>query len=89
MVMMICDELPVRPGKLFVLIRSLFEAYVVALMSSAKIYYDWYYCLVIVLTCGIMLPYRNITGDSPLNKTTGAKWQRTFIVSLPALSLSK
>jgi len=43
MVMMICDELPVRPGKLFVSIRSLFEAYVVALMSSAKIYYDWYY----------------------------------------------
>jgi len=42
MVMMICDELPVRPGKLFVLIRSLFEAYVVALMSSAKTYYDWY-----------------------------------------------
>jgi hypothetical protein len=25
--------------------------------------------LVIVITCGIMLPYRNITGDSPLNKT--------------------
>jgi len=39
---MICDELPVRPGKLFVSIRSLFKAYVVALMSSAKIYYDWY-----------------------------------------------
>jgi len=80
MVMMICDELPVRPGKLFVLIRSLFEAYVVALMSSAKIYYDWYYCLVIVLTCGIMLPYRNITGDSPLNKTEVRYGRERFVL---------
>ena len=43
MVMMICDKLPVRPGKLFVLMQNLSVAYVVAPMSSAKIYYDWYH----------------------------------------------
>jgi hypothetical protein len=45
--------------------------------------------LVIVITCGIMLPYRNITGDSPLNKTKGAIWQRTFCITAITMNIEQ
>ena len=36
-----------------------------------------------------MLPYRNITGDSPLNKTTGAIWQRTFCITAITMNIER
>jgi len=36
--------------------------------------------LVIVITCGIMLPYRNITRDSPLNKTEVRYGRERFVL---------
>ena len=36
-----------------------------------------------------MLPYRNITGDSPLNKTTGAIWQRTSCITAITMNIER
>jgi len=45
--------------------------------------------LVIVITCGIMPPYRNITGGSPSNKTTGAICQRTFCITAITMNIER
>jgi hypothetical protein len=43
MVTMTCDLLLARHGKQSVLNRPLSVAYAIALISSAKTHYDWYY----------------------------------------------
>lgn len=43
----ICGLLLLSLGRLFVLVRNLSVAYATTLMTSAKIYYDWYYQLVV------------------------------------------